>query len=442
MPEYQSEPSYQPRLRPHRLVPADAPLPEEQSALSAEPVLETWALAPGGPLPPEIAEAGRALAQRAWLVIEKAALTLDALPPILKAAEAPDEALETLKVIAAALLALPDQLAGGMDTSIARADRMFARLLNAPGKPGLIEQVMFALAHAGAGGAGEQERPDYAAELETLRRLHRDLVTLQLEWDDLLEPLFPEEEPSAALADEPVGIGDDAAGDTQPLPSLPTPLPDGLVVAVPASERARLPRLAHKQHLTRLALLIALLLFASGTGVLLVRHSHTPTLNPGSAVLSVGQQTPLAATSQPTSTQAAPTATPSPRPTAPPRAPTPPPRSPSPTPTSAPGAGCLAGATFCASAPWLQVPCASQGSISFQLTNTTNQKQNWQALSSPGPAGSPLVSISPASGHLKPHQTITVTVQTQTSGDDFVGMLTVSGAPGTLPLFVALAVCD
>ena len=440
MPEYQSEPPYQPRLRPHRLVPADTPLPEEAAALSAEPVLETWALAPGVALPPEIAEAGRALAQRAWLVIEKAALTLDAMPPILKAADAPEEALETLKVIAAVLLALPDQLAGGLDTSIVRADRMFARLLNAPGKPGLIEQVMFALAHAGAGGAGEQEPRDFTAEMETLRRLHRDLVALQLEWDDLLEPLFPEEETLAALADEPVGIGDDAAGVTQPLLSLPAPLPDGLVVAVPASERDRLPRIARRQHLTRLALLLALLLFVSGTGALLLRHSHTPTLNPGGAALAVGQQTPLATvTSQPT--QAAPTATSGPRPTAPPRAPTPPPRPPSPTPT--PGPACWSGATFCASALWLQVPCAGQGGITVQVTNNTNQRQTWQALSSQGPAGGPLVSITPSSGHLKPHQMMTLTVQASAASEDGLGgIVTISGAHGTLPLVIALAVCE
>ncbi len=438
MPQFQSEPPHQPRLRPHRLVPAGTPLPEEEVALSIEPVLETWALEPGTALPPEIAEGGRALAQRAWLVIEKAALTLDAVPAILKAADAPEEALETLKVIGSVLLALPDQLAAGLDTSIARADRMFARLLNAPGRPGLIEQVMLALVEAGA---ASQEPGDFAAELEILRALHRDLVALQQEWDDLLAPLFPDESDSAA-SDEVLSPGDMAApGEQEGPPGFSAPLPEGLVITVPASERSRQSRSIRGQNLLRLALLLSLVLFAAGAAALLLRQGHTPVFNPGGAVLAVGQQTPATATSRPTPPQPTPTTAPTPRPPSTSPGPTviPPPTTtpvPAPSPTAAP---CTPAVTFCASALSLQVPCPGQGSVSFQLTNTTNRQQTWRVVSSAGHGGKPLVNVTPSSGHLTAHQTVTLTVQASASGDHLVGAMMIFGS--ALPVVVALVVC-
>jgi hypothetical protein len=437
MPQYQSEPPRRPRLRPHRLVPAGAQPPDEGKALSIEPVLETWVLEPGVALPPEIAEGGRALAQRAWLVIEKAALTLDAAPAVLKAADAPEEALETLKVIGSVLLALPDQLAAGLDTSIARADRLFARLLNAPGQPGLIEQVMLALV---AAGAASQEPADFTAELEILRGLHRDLVALQQEWDDLLAPLFPEDaEPSPP--DDALRVGVVAAPGERDneAPGLAAPLPDGLVITVPASERSRQSRYIRGQNLLRLALLLSLLLFSSGTAALMLRQGHLPALNPGGAVLAVGQQTSATATSQPTPPQPTSTTAPSPSPTATPHHPTTA-SSPTPNPTSA--ASCLPAATFCASVSSLRVPCLHQGSVSFQLTNITTQQQDWLALPSIGHGGKPLVSITPSSGHLKPHQTLKLTVQASASGDHLDGTITILGSFKTLPVVIALAVCS
>lgn len=402
-------------------------------------MLETWALEPGTALPPEIAEGGRALAQRAWLVIEKAALTLDAVPAILKAADAPEEALETLKVIGSVLLALPDQLAAGLDTSIARADRMFARLLNAPGRPGLIEQVMLALVEAGA---ASQEPGDFAAELEILRALHRDLVALQQEWDDLLAPLFPGES-DAPASDEVLSPGDMAApGEQEGPPGFSAPLPEGLVITVPASERSRQSRYIRGQNLLRLGLLLSLVLFASGAAALLLRPGHAPVVNPGGAVLAVGQQASATATSRPTPPQPTPTTAPTPRPPSTSPGPTTIP-SPTATPVPAPSptaaASCTPAATFCASALSLQVPCPGQGSVSFQLTNNTNRQQAWRIVSSVGHGGRSLVNVTPSSGYLKARQTVTLTVQASASGNHLVGAMMIFGS--ALPVVIALVVC-
>src|SRR5690242_16577543 len=193
MADYQIEPPRKPLLRPHRLVPAGpGVLPLEGlpvDAIGRE--VESWLAASSEAPDAALAEGGHILAQQAWLFIEKAALTLDALPAVFRSTAAADAALETLELIGSILLALPDLMASGLEGNVARVDWMFARLLNAPGQPGLVELVIEALETLDTSRADDEPPADYSAALEVLRGLHRDLVTLQQRWDMLIEMLFP-----------------------------------------------------------------------------------------------------------------------------------------------------------------------------------------------------------------------------------------------------------
>ncbi len=147
MDEYQNEPANKPVLRPLRLIPArPGILPAEGLPVAAiGQEVESW-LEQTSELPtPALAQGGRALAEQAWLFIEKAALTLDGLPLVFRAADAPDAAQQALELIGSILLAFPDLMASGLETNVARVDWMFSRLINAPGHPGLVELIIEAL---------------------------------------------------------------------------------------------------------------------------------------------------------------------------------------------------------------------------------------------------------------------------------------------------------
>jgi|SRR5579859_4145830 len=464
MPESWIEPPYKPPLRPHRLVPA-FPTEEQAEATTLEGTgqdITNWSAETGVAVWPEMAAGGRVLSEQAWHVIEKAALTIDALTTLMKGPTgASGETLKLLQLMSATLLALPDQLAAGVEASISRVDWMFARLLNAPLHSGLIQQLMDALVvpagqempadqtGVALAAAPNPETPpaDYTAEIGVLRGLHRDLVTLQQRWDELVERAFPLVPPSSA-DQPPPGDPEEASAETTGempavggAPKAPTPLPEGLVVAQPAvggPPRLR-PALRQRQ---RLALVMALLLFfITSAGVILARVQMPPAINPGNAAFSVGQRTRAAPIPTSASQPTIPTpvaATPTPRPPAPTHQPLKPRPSTTPTP---PGPICPAGAAFCVSTLQLQVPCAGQGSVTFQLTNTMQSKQNWMAASSLGPGGAALVSVSPAHGKLSPNQAITLTVQTSVQGQNRSGTITLIGPFGTTPITITLTVC-
>jgi hypothetical protein len=454
MAEHQIEPPAKPPLRPHRLIPANAVPAEGLPIAAVEQEVEGWLAEPAEASLPGLAAGGRRLAEQAWLFMEKAAPTLDALPAMLKAANAPEMALQTLELLGSMLLALPDQMSAGLESSVARVDWLFSRLLNAPGHPGLIEQVIEALAALGTSSAADEPPADPGPATEILRGLHRDLVTLQQRWDELIEEMFPSAVTlpiSTPLASgrqaAPAGPAADAPGSI-PAPKAPTPLPAGLVIAQPAADgpppRAfRFAAVGRQQQ--RLAMLLALLLLVlAGTGVFLVQIKGTAT-NSAGAALSVNQNTPVAARptqptrAQPTPTRPVPTPTPTPRPPTP----TPRPPTPTPTPTSTPTPGspiCPSGAAFCVSAVQLSVPCAGQGSATLQLTSAATGKNSWQTLFLPGSGGA-LVTISPSHGSLKQGQTVTLTVQASNQGKKSTGTIMIFGPFGTKPINVATTIC-
>src|SRR5579885_3609986 len=288
MSDYRIEPPHKPPLRPLRLIPAGpgvVPLEGLPVAAIGREV-ESWLAASSEAPNADLAEGGRILAQQAWLFIEKAALTLDALPAVFRAADAPDEAFEALELISSILLALPDLMASGLEGNVARVDWMFSRLLNAPGQPGLVEVVIDTLAALDTSGTDDEALVDHSAELEVLRGLHRDLVTLQQRWDVLIEAIFPvvfpvSASPQAGNDDktQPAGAPADALSN---LPSLkaPGPLPAGLVVAgagsMTATPRSARFYLVGKQQ-QRLAVVLALvLLVLMVIGMLLAQTRNTP----------------------------------------------------------------------------------------------------------------------------------------------------------------------
>ncbi len=468
MPENWTEPPYKPPLRPHRLIPVIS-ADEQAEAVPFEATgqdISNWSAEVGAALPPEMSAGARALSEQAWHVIEKAALTIDALTALMKGqTKAAGETLELLQLISAVLLALPDQLSAGVEASIGRVDWMFARLLNAPLHSGLIQQLMDALVAparaeqpADQPGAAPADAPkpeaplaDYAAEIAVLRSLHRDLVTLQQRWDELVEasfPLIPTTDLPGDTAAPPAETDEETPGGSAP--KAPSPLPEGLVIAQPAwgAGRPPRPRPALRQR-QRLGLVMALLvLFIISTGVILARFKATPAINPGNAAFSVGRRTPVTLTPEPPEQHVIPTPA-VPRPTPTPRRPTPTPSptpSPTPRPTPSPtptpsGLICPAGAAFCVSTLQLQMACAGQGSVTLQLTNATQGRQNWMAVSSLGPGGTPLVSVSPGHGKLDPNPAITLTVQANVQGHNLSGTLTIIGSSGTTPITITLTVC-
>ncbi|HEU5369715.1 MAG TPA: hypothetical protein VFU69_14680 [Ktedonobacterales bacterium] len=448
MADYRMQPPHKPPLRPLRLIPAGpgvVPLEGLPVAAIGREV-ESWLAASSEAPNADLAEGGRILAQQAWLFIEKAALTLDALPAVFRSADAPDEAFEALELISSILLALPDLMASGLEGNVARVDWMFSRLLNAPGQPGLVEVVIDTLAALDTSGTDDEAPVDHSAELEVLRGLHRDLVTLQQRWDVLIEAIFPVVFPVSAspLAGsdgktQPTGSPANALTSTPPL-KAPGPLPAGLLVAgagsVTATPRSARFYLVGKQQ-QRLAVVLALVLLALIViGMLLAQTRNTPAITPSSAAFSVSQSTPSPTTRvQPTATATPtiPSPTPTPRPQPTPSQPTP-----RPTPTS--DIICPHDAAFCVSTLQLRVPCAGGGSVTFQLISASRGKETWQAFSSVS-SGSAVVQITPSHGTLKQNQTVTLSVQANTQQKNRSGSIAILGPFGTAPISITVQVC-
>ncbi len=432
MPEYQIEPPYKPPLRPHRLIPAEPEsVPAEGlPAAAIERQVESWRVASDEAPSPVLEDGGRSLAEQAWLFIEKAALTIDALPAVLQTSNAPEETFEAVELISSLLLALPDLMASGLENNVARVDWMFSRLLNAPGHPGLVEQVIETLVMEESDAAADAPPTGHRAEIGVLRTLHRDLVTLQQRWDTLIEAAFPVFfPPPANVQPGSAGKGGSPADarSGKAVPKAPSPLPVGLMVA-PNSSARTLPFRAYaaSKHQQRLAVLVALvLLVVVVLGLLLVHARSAPAITPGSAALSVDQRTPTQPpVNQPTATPTLPTPTP-----------------PQPTPTTQPAQGdsiCPQGAAFCISTLRLQVPCADNGSISFQLFGSSRNTESWQAFSM---FGDTQVMLTPTHGTLKINQKVTISVWVSVARRQHSGTIMIFGPVGTSPIGITAQEC-
>ena len=442
-------PLFSPPLKRHRLV----------RLTDANQDLTIGSSFPDAAPPAPLLAAQAKLAEEAARLVQEMIPGLEALQTALAAQDAAEKTAETLQLVCSALRVLPGELASGAAASVARVDWIFARLLNAPGQPGLIEQAMLELTEHPAKGAGENpaRAPELAADdaavQELLRRLHRDLVTLQQGWEDMLELTLPPElfEPAPPvalpLADEAPAVSGEAQA--APLPMAPTPLPLGLVVAHPAAAAARWHASARAIHARRRVLprntpllamvLIVLVLVLTGGGVYVYQNLRGQPVSPNNAAVIARLPSPTAtATTQPT---AAPTATatatstPKPRPTAT--------STPAPTATVNPSTGplCASGASLCASTSALRVPCSGQAGVTFQLTNNGNATVTWMPISS-SINGVALVSISPTGGTLKPGRQVTVTVNAHARGQGMIGTLTImAGFENDQILVIALQVC-
>jgi hypothetical protein len=437
MPEQQQEPPSRPPLRRHRLVPFT------EGTSGAHPALPAGSPPTQPLLPAPVLEAQARLAAEATRIIKEAQPTLDALPAALVALSAPEEAQSALGLVQSMLRVLPGELAAGAEANIEQVDWMFAQLLNAPGEPGLIEQVMLALGGPAAPSAQDQPLPDTAPALEALRRLHRDLVALQSGWDALLDLTLPAEMvfPTIPALPEP------PAAPAAPAPRAPTPLPAGLVVAQPGARAGLVrPRAAGFGSVPlRLSLVAVLLLLAlGGGGIILARglmgQGGTP--NTAQVIAQLPTQIPPTNTTKPlpTATQTAIPPSPTPRPRATPTAGAT--STPTPSPTSSPGPVCASGVHVCVSPTFLLVPCAGKPGVTLQLSNNDTQMQDWQATSSTVSRNTPLVTITPASGKLKPGQTITLTIAANAQGEELTGMVFIAGSWSHLPLMVLVFVCD
>lgn len=432
-------PLFSPPLRRHRLV----------RLVDADQELTIGSSFPNAAPPAPLLAVQAKLAEEATRLVQEMMPGLEALQPALAAPDAAEKAAETLQLVCSALRVLPGELASGAAASVARVDWIFARLLNAPGQPGLIEQTLLAL-------TAPEPPADDAAEQELLRRLHRDLVTLQQGWEDMLELTLPPElfEPvlpaALPLADEAPAVPGEAP--TAPLPMAPTPLPLGLVVAHPAARwhaRARAMRARRRvlpSNTPLLAMtLIVLVLVLTGGGVYVYQNLRgQPVIPNNAAVIAPLPSATATATTQPT---AAPTATatatatttstPRPRPTA---SSTPGSTS-TVTPSPASGALCASDSHLCSSVSSLSVPCSGQAGVTFQLSNNGNQRFDWIVMSS-ATNGVFLVSVSPVVGTLKPGHQVTVTVTAHAKGQQLTGTLTVSTDIGqNLPVVIAIQVC-
>lgn len=438
-----------PPLRRHRLVRAEgSAFPEGMADLRAVSEVVASQQEPGLLLPPAIIEGQQQLAAEATRILQDIAPVLDALPAALAALRAPVRVQEALGLLCSMMRVLPDELASGAEASVARVDWMFSRILNAPGQPGLIEQVIMALNPASAPEA-DPPPPDYTAEQEALRRLHRDLVALQQEWDDLLNQALPDEPlPPLPPGQEQMGHalpGELAEASAEPAPKAPASLPVGAVVTQPGSSAgvtlaSRPRRLICLPH--RLALgMVALVFIIAGSSIFLLLRGHGQALNTNNAALVALLPThdPTAtATSQPTPTQTS-LPSPTPRPSATPTS-TPLPTF-TPTPTATPGSPCLPDMALCTSTAFLRVPCAGKGTATFMLTNVSSVRQSWHATSSAGPNGTALVLIFPSSGKLRADQAVTLMVAANTSGKALTGTITIVGSQDAKPIMVTVLVC-
>jgi hypothetical protein len=187
-------------------------------------------------------------------------------------------------------------LSAGLDASVSQIDWAFLRLLNQPAHPGLIEQILLGL---GAPSEGEMpaslpEPPQ--AKIEALRHLHRRLVSLQQDWDALVDSYLP-------AAPEPP-----AAPVRARLPRRPGSLPArGIVLKKRASASAALlPGAAQREKRAdalaphrrkraraarlRVVVLVALLLLVtSSLGVALLKNVRFPAGSSGTTAASANQ---------------------------------------------------------------------------------------------------------------------------------------------------------
>ncbi len=464
MPEEDYIPLYKPPLRRHRLIHAgDAALPPDMPGTSEGGQAFTIGSSFPHAVPPApLLAAQTKLADEAAHLVEEVMPQLEALQTALSARGTAEKTVETLALLSSALRVLPAELASGAETSVARVDWIFARLLNAPGQPGLIELVLLALLKPPAASPpvpsasprASESLVDYAAEQEMLRRLHRDLVTLQQGWEDMLELTLPPEmlEPPPPLLFPAV---EDAAPLADEAPAAPpslasAPLPAGLVVAHPeAGWRASAPPVRSRPaalatiHPVLVMALIVVVLALTGGGVYMMQNLHSQPVSSNNAAVIAPLPSPTAtATTQPTATPTAtattaPTATSTPRPL--PTATNTP--APTATPAPAPGPLCASGIDLCSSLSTLQVPCSGQGSVTFQLTNGTRNTLTWVGFSSTV-NGSSLVALSPSSGSLKQGRQVTVTVTARVHGQGLKGTLTImAGFGNDEMLFIPLQVC-
>lgn len=86
----------------------------------------------------------------------------------------------------------------------------------------------------------------------------------------------------------------------------------------------------------------------------------------------------------------------------------------------------------------LQVPCAGEGRVTFQLLSNTRHSENWQAVSL---LGGSLVTISPAFGSLRQNQSVTLSVQSNARASH-KGTIMILGPFGTSPIAVTVQVCS
>ena len=433
MDEHQTKRPPPPVLRSHRLLPGETGIlssggpPIEGVAQAGE----SWLGAPHEASSFPLAEDRLALAERTWLSIEKAALTLATLPTLLQTTVAPVEALQQVALLSSLLLTLPQQMATGLETSPARVDRLFSRLLNAPRRSGLIEQVIDALALSST---ADEQPTRHDIQIEVLRQLHRDLVTLQQAWDTVLRttsipevPTLASPLPTSTRQAEPVGPPP-ASLPSGPLSHPSMPLPAwGVVVrsssggAPPRSSRLR-PVSRQQPRLALVLAALVLVVVITGTWVGLLQGRVPPEISTPDTASSGDQRTPLA-TSSPT-----------------PLSPSP---SPQPSPTAQPTQHdwlCPSGSAFCVSTLQVHVSCSRDGSAAFQLLNNSARKVNWQTLFTPGPEGIQ-VTISPSAGKLKLAQQVTLTVQATHQGQVPLGTIKIVGPDGTTPITVAVQGC-
>jgi hypothetical protein len=451
---------YEPHLKAHRLVPAsqERAQPKECLQVADLPGRDATLACSGEHVAPFASQGARALAARVRGVTSGAEQLLQTLSALLETLEAPESAQQALTLLRSILAILPDELSDGLHATIAQIDWAFLRLLNQPGQPGLIEQVLDALdAPEDGEGAPETGAELHPTEREGLCQLHRDLVSLQQEWDALVDAALPP--PAAPPARAP-------KADLSRPSVAPTPAP-GIIVkrrpaapaappfaplataARPAGSARRPP--SHWLHRARsmrvrVALGTALLFFllTSGLGVLALKNASSPTSGSGATAALVHQPGPPGATD--TIPTPAPTATRQPSaasstPSAPSfqlkSTPTPRPTATSPAPQSF---WCPSENQVCVSSMVLAVPCAGQGTATLQLKNNATQPESWQVTSSRF-RGDPLVTISASQGQLQPGQVVTLTVTAVAAQQHLGGLLTITNRGSKGQTLVGLLVC-
>ncbi|HEU5200647.1 MAG TPA: hypothetical protein VFU32_13495 [Ktedonobacterales bacterium] len=453
MPEEGYTPLYKPPLRRNRLVRAgDAAFPSDMpDALNAGQAFTIGSSFPHAVPPAPLLAAQAKLAKEAAHLVHEVMPHLESLQTALSTQGTAEKTVETLALVCSALRVLPGELASGAEASVARVDWIFVRLLNAPGQPGLIELLLLALLKPPATSV-PGPLMDYTADQELLRRLHRDLVTLQQGWEDMLELTLPPEvlEPPPPLlfpaVEDAPPPADEAPAASPSLASAP--LPAGLVVAHPGAGwrastkvgRSRPVALATIHPVLALALIVVVLALTGG-GVYMMQNLHSQPGSSNSAAVIAPLSSPTAtATTQPTATPTA-TATPLPTATSTPRPLPTATNTPAATATPPPGPLCASGVDLCSSLSSLHVSCSGQDGVTFQLTNGSKNTLSWIGVSSTL-NGSSLVWLSPSGGSLRPGRQVTVTVTAHAHGQGLNGTLTVMAGFGSNDtLVIPLQVC-